>query len=139
MIKKIISLIICITLISCSYRPIFQPNEKYRTVGEKVAQQDADFCMEESKEYLAAYKKRRALKEGTRKGFWGGIMGAVFGFLLTGDSVGLAKGIAVGAGTGAVSGAGGVMAEDKLKPDELKQRYTTSCLAGKGYQILGWE
>jgi hypothetical protein len=53
--------------------------------------------------------------------------------------VGLVKGIAYGAAGGAVTGAGGVLAEDTLKPDHLKQKYATNCLARKNYQILGWE
>jgi uncharacterized membrane protein len=139
-ILKFIAITFLITsLVSCSYRPIFSPNYTYKSVGESIAQNDADICLSEASTYLKASKKRRVLKETGRGIGWGSIFGGIFGFLIGGDSVGLVKGIAVGAGAGAISGGGGVLAEDNLKPDQIKQRYVSDCLNKKGYQILGWE
>jgi outer membrane lipoprotein SlyB len=137
--KIIVITFLTIILSACSYRPIFNPNIKYKSVGEEVAQSDADICMQEANEYLKASKKRRAAKETARGIGWGSILGGIFGFLIGGDSVGLIKGVAAGAGTGAITGGGGVLAEDTLKPDQIKQRFVSNCLSQKGYQILGWE
>ncbi|MFT6076957.1 MAG: hypothetical protein ACJATU_000149, partial [Rickettsiales bacterium] len=74
--------LLVISLSSCSYRPIFNPNNKYRSVGDEVAQSDADLCMEEASAYLKDSKKRRAAKETARGIGWGSIAGGVFGFLI---------------------------------------------------------
>ncbi|MFT6345939.1 MAG: hypothetical protein ACJA02_000153, partial [Myxococcota bacterium] len=92
--------LLAISLSSCSYRPIFNPNYKYRSVGDEVAQSDADLCMEEAKEYLKASKRKRVAKETARGIGWGSIAGGIFGFIIGGDVKGLVRGVAVGAGTG---------------------------------------
>ncbi len=138
--KSFLILSVFFSFTSCiSYRPVFDNNEKYESVGNDVAQADASVCMEEADAYLKDVKKRRALKEGARGVGWGSIFGGIFGFLVGGDTKGLVTGIAIGAGVGGVSGAGGVIAEDNLKPDEIKQRYVTNCLNRKGYGVIGWE
>ena len=136
--KKIFVLFLCFILVSCSYRPIFAPNTKFERVGEERANQDFENCNEKAEKYLAASKRRRAAKEGARGLGIGAIFGAIFG-LLTGDVGGVAKSAAVGAGVGGAVKGGSVLAEDKLKPGQIKQRYVSRCLANKGYEILGWE
>jgi uncharacterized protein YcfJ len=138
--KSLITILTALSLVSCvSYRPIFDPNEKYKSAGEDQAKKDADACMKEADDYLKASKKRRIAKEGVRGAGFGAIVGGIFGFLFGGNVKGLAVGIAAGTGIGAVSGAGGVAAEDNLKPDQIKQRYTINCLGKEGYSIIGWE
>ncbi|MFT5703049.1 MAG: putative membrane protein [Rickettsiales bacterium] len=138
--KNIFIALIILSIASCiSYRPIFNPNDKYNEAGNIQANKEADICMEEADQYLKDLKSRRALKEGVRSAGWGSFIGGIFGFIFGGNVSGLVTGVAVGAGFGAASGAGGVLAEDNLKPDQLKQRYVTSCLNKKGYNILGWE
>jgi len=137
--KLIITVILSFLLISCiSYRPIFSPNHKFNAVGQEVANQDADKCLKEADQYLKASKKRRAAKEAVR----GAAVGAVFGLIwgvLTGDADEIVKSAAIGAGIGGITRGGGVLAEDKLTPDQIKQRYVSQCLGGKGYRIIGWE
>lgn len=138
-VKSIFVILLCLTLASCSsYRPIFSPNHKFNSVGAEVANQDADKCMKEADEYLKASKKRRALKEGGRGAGIGAIFGAIFG-LFTGNINGVVKSAVIGAGIGGVAKGGSVLAEDKLTPDAIKQRYVSACLGQKDYQILGWE
>lgn len=138
--RSFVVLTISLSLISCaSYRPIFDPNQKYNEVGEDKAQKDADLCMKEADKYLEASKKRRMAKEAGREAVAGSIFGGIFGFLFGGNAKSLAVGLAAGAGIGAASGAGGVAAEDNLKPDRIKQRYTINCLGKQGYEIIGWE
>jgi predicted lipid-binding transport protein (Tim44 family) len=136
--KYISSLLIIILLTSCSYRPIFAPNQKFKNVGEQKANQDAEQCSEEADKYLKASNKRRAAKEGARGAGIGAIFGAAWG-LLTGDRTAILKSVAIGAGVGGAVKGGGVLAEDKLTPSQIKQRYVSMCLGSKGYSILGWE
>lgn len=137
-IKISFSILAIISLISCSYSPIFAPNYKLKKVGQEKAQQDAQKCKKEAKEYLAASKKRRAAKEGVRGAGVGAIFGAIFG-LFTGDVKSVVKSAAIGAGVGGAIRGGSVLAEDKLKPDQIQKRYISKCLSKKGYEILGWE
>ena len=140
LIKYFIILFTSISLVSCSsYRPILYPNEKYKTVGEAVAENDADLCNKEAKEYLQASKKRRMVKEAGRSAVIGSIFGGIFGFLVGGDVRGLAVGAGIGAGTGAAFGAGSVAVEDNLTPDQVKQRYVSNCMSKQGYEVIGWE
>jgi len=136
---KLATTILALLLItSCTYRPIFAPNPKFNTVGEDVANQDADLCMAEADKFLKASKKRRAAKEGIRGAGLGALFGALWG-LLTGDADEIVKSAAIGAGIGGATKGGGVLAEGKLTPDQIKQRYVSQCLNQKGYQIIGWE
>ncbi|MDX2083003.1 MAG: hypothetical protein SFV53_03340 [Rickettsiales bacterium] len=142
MTKKILSsvIVIIIFLNSCaSYKPILYRNEIYLRDGEKVAQQEITSCSKEADEYLKQFKARRAAKEAGRKAVIGGVVGtatgAIFGRSLKSTLIGAGVGAAAGAAIGALSVAG----EDKVKPDQIKQRYVTTCLSRKGYQVIGWE
>jgi hypothetical protein len=135
--KNFIIFLVGLSLVSCSYRPIFDPNDHYKAVGEKKAQQDYDVCKKEADEYLDQYKAERAGKEAVRKGVIGAFFGAVFG-LLTGNVKSVVKSAAVGAGIGAAYGGLSVAGEGKVTPDKIKQRYVSRCLADKGYSVIGW-
>ncbi len=137
--KKIISLFLVFAIAACSYKPVFSPNQKYRAVGKEQADLDAKACSKEADEYLKEYKMRHALKESGRKAVVGTLVGAATGLISGGNLRSTLGGGLIGAGVGAVYGGGSVLAGDKLTPDQVKQRYVTNCLAGKGYDIIGWE
>jgi hypothetical protein len=137
--KKILSLLIIFTLVSCSYAPIYGDNYKYKATSKEQREDDFKFCKEKADKHFEGVKMRRAGKEGVRKGAIGTIFGGIFAFFVGGNSRSLAKGLAVGAGAGAAIGAGSVLAEGKLKPDQYKQRYVHDCLNEKGYSVIGWE
>lgn len=124
--------------VSCSYRPIFDQNEKYLYAGEEKAQSDFENCKKSAEKYLYEYKAERAAKEAGRKAVIGGVVGAASGLLFGKGIKSSLIGTAIGAGVGATIGAIGVIGEDKVKPDEMKQRYVSGCLAKKGYSIMGW-
>ncbi len=127
-------------LLSCSsYKPILDQNEKYFQVGKEDAQKDIDQCVAAGDEYLKQYKTQRALKEAGRKAVIGAVIGTTVGFLFGGNVRSLAKGALVGTGVGAAVGGLGVIGEDKVSPDHIKQRYVSNCLGRKGYQVIGWE
>jgi hypothetical protein len=137
---KILTLIaVTSSFSSCSYRPIFDRNDKYNRVGQQKADQDFEFCKEEAKEYLDQYKAKRAAKEAVRKSAIGSVSGAIAGAIWGKSTKSTLMGAAIGAGAGVIIGAVSVAGEDKIKPDQMQQKYISQCLAKDGYSILGWE
>ncbi len=138
--KSFVIFLSILSLTACaSYRPIFDLNEKYLAVGEAKADSDFQACRKESEDYLDKYKAERAAKEAGRNAVVGGVVGAATGLIF--GNKGIKSGLigtAIGAGAGAAIGALSVMGEDKVKPDQVKQRYITNCLARNGYSIIGW-
>ncbi|NBV05884.1 MAG: cell envelope biogenesis protein OmpA [Proteobacteria bacterium] len=129
-----------ISLASCSsYKPILYQNQTYLENGKEVADKEVERCNSEAKEYLKQFKARRAAKEAGRNAVIGGVIGtasgAIFGRTLKSTLIGTA----IGAGFGAAMGALSVAGEDKVKPDQMKQRFVARCLSQKGYEVLGWE
>lgn len=137
--KKILAIVLIFALFSCSYSPILGPTDRYLSSSKEESQKDIDECTAQSEEYLKGVKQERALKEGARGAGWGSILGGIFGFLVGGDTKGLITGVAVGAGVGATTSAGSVLAGDVLTPDQIKQRFVSSCLARRGYEVIGWK
>jgi len=137
--KIFLILILSVSLISCSYKPIFDPNAKYLAVGKQRADSDFEICRKEAKDYLDQYKARRAAKEAARKAALGGVSGAIAGAIWGNNTKSTLIGAAIGAGAGAVMGAVSVAGEDKIKPDQMQQDYIVRCLAKDGYSVLGWE
>ena len=139
LLKNFTILLTISSLTACvSYRPIFDPNEKYLAVGEEKAQRDFEFCKKGADEYLDKYKAERAAKEAARSAAVGGVIGTATGLIFgKGLKSGLV-GAAIGVGAGAVMGALSVAGEDKVKPDQITQRYIGNCLAKSGYSVIGW-
>ncbi|MBM5782206.1 MAG: cell envelope biogenesis protein OmpA [Pelagibacterales bacterium] len=137
--KNLILILICSSLISCSYQPILDQNEKYLQTGQIEAEEDIKSCTNQAEQYLKQYKAQRAAKEAARQGITGAVIGGIFGFIFGNNTKSLLTGLAVGAGVGAASGALGVAGEGKITPDQIKQRYITNCLARKGYSVIGWQ
>ncbi len=137
--KKFIILLATLSLFACSsYRPILDQNEKYLQVGKDEAQKDIESCKKSADEYLDQFKAERAAKEAGRKAVIGGVVGAGVGLLKGRNLKSTLVGTAIGAGAGAVIGGLSVLGEDKVKPDQMKQRYISNCLAKKGYSVIGW-
>ncbi len=128
-----------LSLFCCSYKPILYQNAAYTKSGEEKVQQEIDFCTKEASDYLDKYKKERAMKEAGRKAVIGSVIGAASGFIFGHNLKSLIVGTAIGAGIGGASGALGVAAEGHVSPDRIKQNYITTCLANKGYQVIGWQ
>lgn len=125
------ALLFIFALTSCSSRPKLYPNTKLKQVGLPAAEKDIDSCMEDAKSYLKSSKGKQVAKSTGFGAIVGGAVGAVSG-LFTGDiGESLVKGGALGATAGGVGQA--------LSPDQLRRRYVNTCLAKKGYQVLGWD
>ncbi len=138
--QNFVILLSIFSLASCSsYKPIFYQNQTYLNNGKEIAEKDSESCSTEADEYLKQYKARRAAKEAGRKAVIGGVVGAASGAIFGRGLKSTLVGTAIGAGVGAAMGALSVAGEDKVKPDQMKQRYVTNCLNKKGYEVLGWE
>ncbi len=138
--KLFTSILLSFLLISCSsYRPILDQNQQYLSTPKEESDKKIDECIKKADEYLKEVKKRRMAKEAGRKAVIGAVIGAASGVLFGGNLKSIitstAIGTAVGAGTGALLVAG----EDKVSPDQIKQRYVANCLARDGYSVIGWE
>jgi hypothetical protein len=128
-----------VAAVGCSsYRPVLDENDQYLRVGPSRAEADIDACLAKAERYLETHKNERFWKETGRGAAGGAIIGGVFG-ALTGNTRDALGGAALGAGLGAASGAAGEASKDKLKPDELKQRYVNNCLRRKNYAVIGWK
>lgn len=114
-------------LIACASRPRLYPNEKFESVGPKIAESDIDACIKKADEYLSNEKSKQ-VATGAGKG---AVMGGVVGGLLSGGLRGAVKGAAFGGAVGGTAGA--------LSPKQLQHQYVNTCLAKKGYQVLGWD
>jgi len=136
---KIFSLLTIFLLASCiSYKPVFDQNNKFISVGKEQANRDFLECKRKADIYLEDYKARRAFNESGRNMVKGGIIGGFYG-LLTGKNLKYAlTGASVGALMGGIYGGLSVIGEDKINPDQIKKNYITNCLNNQQYQILGW-
>ena len=140
LVKIFITILTASSLLSCaSYKPILDQNDKYFQAGEEEAQKDINQCSKDAEVYLEKFKADRIKKEAGRKAVIGGVVGAATGFLFRNKAKSLGVGALIGAGIGAGLGALGVVGEDKVKPDHIKQNYVSNCLARKGYQVIGWQ
>jgi hypothetical protein len=136
---KLIILITLLTVNSCAYRPILEPNDKYQMVGEEASKHDVDACMNEGDAYLKQYKAEKIRKDAARSAAVGTAVGAVTGAIFGKGLKSAGVGALVGLGAGAFLGASGAATEGYVKPDVLKQRYVNHCLNNKGYSVLGWQ
>ncbi|MFZ9180980.1 MAG: hypothetical protein ACO201_03840 [Rickettsiales bacterium] len=136
---KILRLIALVFITSCtSYKPIFDQNNKFISVGKEKANRDFLECKRKADIYLEDYKAQRAWNESRRNLVKGGIVGGVFGFLTGKNLKYTLTGASVGALMGGIYGGLSVMGEDKVNPDQIKKNYITNCLNNQQYQILGW-
>ena len=137
---KILYIILLIfSLASCSsYKPILDQNEKFLASNETERQKEISVCKSEANEYLDKLKTERAAREASRKALIGGVIGAAVGAFSGKNIKSTLIGTAIGAGAGAIIGGLSVVGEDKVKPDVIKQRYISNCLAKKGYSVIGW-
>lgn len=129
--KKMILILIILSLSSCASKPQLYPNAKFKSVGKKVAKKDIDRCIVDANEYLEKSKGKKVAKSAGAGAAIGAAVGAVGGLFTGHFGTGLVRGGAMGAGGGAVAGA--------LSPDEIKHRYVNQCLADQGYRVLGWD
>lgn len=125
------AILLLFLLVSCASRPQLYPNQKLKTVGKEISQQDVDQCIADAEAYLNSSKGKQIAKGAGAGAAIGAAMGTVAGLFTGNVGSGLVRGGAIGAAGGGTAGA--------LSPDQVKRRYVNQCLADKGYQVIGWD
>ena len=118
-----------------SQRPVLYPNNRLNAVGETVAKQEIDECMELASSVGLKTKSRRKIAGQT-------VAGAATGAAVGGATGAIAGHAGRGAATGAAGGtAGGFMwgLFHAKEVDPIQKRYVEECLSAKGYKIIGWK
>ena len=100
---KMIFLVLLV--ISCASKPQLYPNDKHKSVGEKMAQKDIDICLAEAEKYLKSTKGKQIAKSTGYGAAVGAAIGAVGGMFGGNMGRGLIRGGAIGAAGGAAAGA----------------------------------
>ena len=136
--KRLLSILAVFSLLSCSYSPVLDENQKYLSTSKEQSDKDIQSCISRAENYLGGRKMKRAGKEAVRQGAVGDFFGAIFG-IFTGDIDQVVKSAATGAAVGGVVGAGSVAGQGSVTPDQIKQNYINNCLSRKGYVVLGWD
>ena len=129
--KKTLTTVCLLLLMSCASRPQLYPNTKYKHVGQKIADKDIDRCMGEADKYVNSSKGKKIAKGAGAGAVIGAAMGGVAGMFTGNLGRGVVRGGAIGAAGGGAAGA--------ISPDQLKRRFVNQCLADQGYQVLGWD
>jgi hypothetical protein len=131
-----LALVVSVSLVvgCASHRPVLYPNQKLNTVGHTTARADIEDC--------------KRIARGIEHSGQGG---EVAKRTVTGSAVGAAAGAAGGAiwgsaGRGAASGAAGGAAAGLVsglfataEPSAIYKNAVNTCLAERGYRVIGWE
>ena len=73
--KKTLTTVCLLLLMSCASRPQLYPNTKYKHVGQKIADKDIDRCMGEADKYVNSSKGKKIAKGAGA----GAVIGAAMG------------------------------------------------------------
>jgi uncharacterized protein YcfJ len=117
-------------------RPVLYPNPHYLEVGEDVAAQDVQECVELAHTYghEAPDPEDRVAGEAVGGSIAGAIVGGAVGWVLGNPGR--------GAGAGAAGGgaAGGLRGMSKARdPDPIEIRFVEVCLRDRGFLTVGWK
>jgi outer membrane lipoprotein SlyB len=116
-------------------RPVLYPNAHLKRVGDQVARQETDACLEMARNSAV---NETVDGEVGRKAASGAAVGAAAAGawgLVRGDAVSHAlAGAAAGASAGAVSGG---LQSTETSPVFIN--FVNKCLSDKGYSVIGWE
>ena len=116
-------------------RPVMYPNEQLEKAGPSGSDRDIDDCMRLADAYVKSGGKARGVARDTAVGGGTGAAIGAVGGAVYGDA---GRGAAAGAATGATAGL--LYGLFNLgTPNPLWQNYVNTCLADRGYRVLGWE
>ena len=131
MTKKLLTVSTIAFLIGCTSNPVLYPNSKLKKLGVEQSKADIKSCKADAEIYLKNSKSKQVGKAAAGGAVMGAAMGAVSGLFRGKVLEGAAEGAAVGAAGGAAGGA--------ISPDRIKRRFVNTCLAKKGYKVIGWD
>ncbi len=125
-------------------RPVVYPNEHYKQVGDAQAKRDIEACCQQADQFVKTGGRSEALArdaavQGAKGGVFGGAVGAVGGAVTGSPGEGAAVGAATGATAGVLNSLFGGVFESHRSADPIYANYVNSCLAERGYQVIGWQ
>ena len=125
-------------LVGCSTRrPVLYPNEALQTSGPDGADRAINECMQLADGYVkagsgqAGKTARDAAIGGGTGAAAGAVGGAIWGNAGQGAAAGAAAGVTAGVINSLFNGSGG--------PSATYQNFVNTCLAERGYRVIGWE
>ena len=131
-------LVVALVLAGCSTRrPVLYPNQALQKAGPEGADRDVTECMQLADGYVKAGSGRagKTARDAAVGGGTGAAAGAVGGAIWGNPGLGAASGAAAGATAGVINslfnGSGG--------PSATYQNYVNTCLAERGYRVIGWD
>ena len=121
---------------SSAKRPVLYPNSHLNQVGDHVARQDINACMELARSSAVDENKDGQVGSKAAGGAAiGGASSAAWGLVRGGDVANRAlAGAAAGATAGAVSGG---LQSTETSP--VFMNFVNKCLSDKGYSVIGWQ
>ena len=126
-----LSLVIALSLTSCSYNPKVLTNDHLFSVGPEQMRQDKDDCIELAKDFDQNSEEwKRVAKRAGKASVAGSAAGAVGGAI--------AGNVGRGVGIGAASGAVGAIVMELFRlgeTDPSEKRFIDYCLEKKGYKV----
>ena len=124
-----------IVLASCATKkPVLYPNTHLKAVGQEVAAQDIEECIQLAKTSGAGSKKAGTVARKSAAGAAGGAAtGAAVGAVVGDAGTKAAAGAAAGATSGLFHGI-----FHSSDPDPIFRGFVEQCLSDKGYQTIGW-
>ena len=135
--RRLLVLLLVPSLIAlgCAKRPVLYPNAHYEAVGEPVAEQDIEDCMELARNAdLDTHQAAEAAKRTGTGAAVGTATGAATGALRGGAGIGALVGLVSGAIVGLFSWMIG-----SREPEPVFAAYVDRCLAERGYESIGWK
>lgn len=132
-------LVIAIAIAACASpekRPLLYPNSHLQQVGDGIAQQDINACMDMARSSnVNENKDGQAGRKAAGGAAIGGASAAAWG-LVRGGNVGnrALAGAAAGGTAGAVSGG-----LQSTETSTLFMNFVNKCLSDKGYSVVGWQ
>lgn len=124
-------MLVVASLGACAARPKLYPNPTLISRGRAAGEADIDQCMKAADTYVDSAAGKKIAKSAGIGAVIGGAVGAVSGLFSGNVGRGAAEGAAMGGVGGGTAGA--------LSPNEMKRNFVNTCLADKGYQVLGWD
>ena len=132
--KKSLWFIIVFLLAGCASGPVLYPNAHLQRVGQEQADRDIADCQQQAEAYVKSDAAKKIAKDTAIGGAGGAVVGGAVGAVRGSFGSDLGVGAAAGAAAGLVSGV--VKASE---PSPLYKSFVNRCLAGKGYEVIGWE
>jgi uncharacterized protein YcfJ len=131
----LVALLLVLTSVGCAReRPVLYPNAQYERVGDAVAEEDIEACLQRADAHVG---NSRPGADAARSTGIGAAIGAAVGAVVGAITGRPGRGAAIGAAGGGTGG----LARGALRSrrnDPVFQRFVERCLQDLGYEPIGW-